>query len=286
MKNRIIISLLLSALCCTTAFGQAQIQDFEIQGACGKLVGRISLPQTVSDKYPTAILCHGLTGTMDQQVLVALSDSLLQRGVATVAFDFNGHGKSEGRLVDMSLDNELEDFNKVFDFVMAQSWVDRGNVSIAGHSQGGMICSVAAGEKGCGKIRSVLLLAPAACIHTMMKGGNFFGSTFDPENIPDSLRFWGGPYVGKEYVKSALETDALGSISKYHGPVMVIQGSLDAKELIADAKKYPDYAVDCKYEFLDGFGHVFKEDLSVPAGSGAEFICSHIYIEGTWNVPY
>lgn len=277
MKNRTIICLLLSALCCTTAFGQSQVQDFEIQGACGKLVGRISLPQTVSDKYPTAILCHGLTGTMDQQVLVALSDSLLQRGVATVAFDFNGHGKSEGRLVDMSLDNELEDFNKVFDFVMAQSWVDRGNVSIAGHSQGGMICSVAAGEKGCGKIRSVLLLAPAACIHTTMKGGNFFGSTFDPENIPDSLQFWGGPYAGKEYIKSALETDALESISKYQGPVMVIQGSLDAKELIADAKKYPDYAVDCKYEFLDGFGHVFKEDLSVPASSGAEFICSHVY---------
>lgn len=41
-----------------------------------------------------------------------IASDLLSDGIGVVRFDFNGHGKSEGRFQDMTVLNEIEDAKK------------------------------------------------------------------------------------------------------------------------------------------------------------------------------
>ena len=59
------------------------------------------------------VLCHGFGGSKDNQLFELIADSLQRHGIASVRFDFNGHGESEGRFQDMTVPNEIEDTKKV-----------------------------------------------------------------------------------------------------------------------------------------------------------------------------
>lgn len=242
-----------------------------IDGSVGKLQGQVDRPAVPDGKAPVAIILHGLTGYRTEPHLNALADSLQARGVATVRFDFNGHGESEGRFSSMTLFNELEDAHLIYDYVAALPWVDPKSISVAGHSQGGLEAGLLAGELGAGKVRKLLLLAPAACIHTMAEEGSLFGYETG-DTLPDSLQFWGGRYLGKAYLQSALDCDVYGITARYEGPVRILQGMDDSPGLIRDAKRYLDYLPQAEFIPLEGLSHCYPEDLGTPARLGADFI--------------
>ena len=231
-----------------------------IDGSVGKLQGQVDRPAVPDGKAPVAIILHGLTGYRTEPHLNALADSLLARGVATVRFDFNGHGESEGRFSSMTLFNELEDAHLIYDYVAALPWVDPKSISVA-----------LAGELGAGKVHKLLLLAPAACIHTMAEEGSLFGYETG-HTLPDSLQFWGGRYLGKAYLQSALDCDVYGITARYEGPVRILQGMDDSPGLIKDAKRYLDYLPQAEFIPLEGLSHCYPEDLGTPARLGADFI--------------
>ena len=171
----------------------------------------------------------------------------------------------------MTLFNELEDAHLIYDYVAALPWVDPKSISVAGHSQGGLEAGLLAGELGAGKVRKLLLLAPAACIHTMAEEGSLFGYETG-DTLPDSLQFWGGRYLGKAYLQSALDCDVYGITARYEGPVRILQGMDDSPGLIRDAKRYLDYLPQAEFIPLEGLSHCYPEDLGTPARLGADFI--------------
>lgn len=242
-----------------------------IDGSQGKLQGQIDRPLIKADKAPVALVFHGLTGYRTEPHLNALADSLQAQGVAVIRFDFNGHGESEGLFSRMTLFNELEDAHCMYEYVASLPWVDAKRISLAGHSQGGLEAGLLAGQLGAGKVHKLLLLAPAACIHTMAREGSMFGYDMGAA-LPDSLLFWGGRYLGKAYLQSALDCDVYGVTSQYEGPVRIIQGLNDTPGLIKDAKRYQDYLPQVEYIALEGLSHCYPEDLATPAKLGADFI--------------
>ena len=82
----------------------AKTEPVTIQGAVGTLRGVVTTPDTVkkSQKIPTVIIFHGLTSNKDKKLYVTLADSLAAHGIASVRFDFNAHGESEGEFKKMS----------------------------------------------------------------------------------------------------------------------------------------------------------------------------------------
>ena len=246
-----------------------------INGAVGSLQGNVDRPAVEGKTCPVAIIAHGLTGHRSEAHLMALADSLFAHGIAVVRFDFNGHGESEGEFVNMTLDNEVQDLMKIYGYVSSLPWVDKGRIALAGHSQGGLVAGVVAGDLGAEKVKCLLLLAPAACIHTMASTGTMFGQPLD-EELPDYIEFWGGSHLGKNYLLSARDMDVFGRTAKYAGPAFVLQGTNDSPELIADAEKYSTQMEKCNYLPLYGLSHCFPEDLAFPAAVGADFIKSNL----------
>lgn len=99
------------------------------------LRGELLLPE--KDSYDIAILMHGFTGNRNGELLTALADALLEKGVASVRFDFNGHGDSDGKLEDMTVLNEIADAKVILDY--AKSLEHVRNIFLFGHSQGGVV---------------------------------------------------------------------------------------------------------------------------------------------------
>ena len=91
-------------------------QKFTLQGDHGKLSAVLQTPKNKKD-YPLVIIAHGFNASKDMYLLTDLSQQLNKRGIATLLFDFNGHGQSEGSFLDMTIPNELQDARHVYAYV-------------------------------------------------------------------------------------------------------------------------------------------------------------------------
>ena len=150
LKKLITASLLTMGLMTIgTGVSFAQSKDLIIQGDHGKLAAVLQTPDG-ANKYPLVIVCHGFTSNKDTKLMQTLANDLEKEGIATLRFDFNGHGKSEGRFQDMTVLNEIEDAKKVYDY--AAKLPNVISISLAGHSQGGVVASMTAGLLGTDKV--------------------------------------------------------------------------------------------------------------------------------------
>src|SRR5574344_1309045 len=137
-------------------------ENVTIEGSKGKLAAVIQKPELKEGQTcPMAIVMHGFGGNKDSKLLELICDSLQANGVASLRFDFNGHGASEGDFKDMTVPNEIADATKVYEYVRKLPYVS--DITLTGHSQGGVVASMTAGELG-NKISKVVLLAPAAVL--------------------------------------------------------------------------------------------------------------------------
>jgi len=170
----------LTLLFLTTFFwANAKTDPLEIQGAVGKLRGVLTTPDNFNQKkIPVVIMFHGFTGNINEKINITIAETLAKEGIASVRFDFNGHGKSDGDFEKMSLDNELEDARRIVQYVEQLPFVSK--IGIYGHSQGGLISILLSSELGKSKIKAVAMLAPAVIIHDNMLQGSFLALPSTP----------------------------------------------------------------------------------------------------------
>ena len=95
----------------------------------GMLYGELLLPRG-EGPFPGAVLCHGM-GT-DHRAMRPVAQRLVRKGVATLTFDFRGHGKSEG-IVD---ENAHRDVIAALRFLCSHSKVNPKCIALVGHSFG------------------------------------------------------------------------------------------------------------------------------------------------------
>lgn len=78
------------------------------------LRGTLLRPEGV-EKCPITVIFHGLMGDRAanrESMHSMLAEKLLKRGIASVRFDFSGHGESDGDFSDMTVLGELLDAQK------------------------------------------------------------------------------------------------------------------------------------------------------------------------------
>ncbi|MBQ9475887.1 MAG: alpha/beta fold hydrolase [Bacteroidales bacterium] len=205
-------------------------RDYEITGPQGGIDFKISLPEgfdSDTGHCPMIILMHGIFSSKDFNPVPALAKGLARAGIASIRFDFDGHGKSEGRKQDMTIEKELADAKAVWQYVNSLPYV-RG-IGLLGHSQGGVIASMLAGrlsEEGAAP-DGLLLIAPGSVIKEACQGGRFFNARFNPDNPPEYIRCLGLYKLGREYLITTQSLDIYGTASAYKGPVEIIHGSRD-----------------------------------------------------------
>ena len=218
-----------------TLFGLAfltgcQAQKAIIRGPEGEIAYKVTLPDgfdTTKDQCPMVILMHGIFSSKDYGPMPQLAKGLAKAGIASIRFDFDGHGKSEGRKQDMTIGKELADARAVWDYVQNLPYVN--GVGLLGHSQGGVVASMAAGRLASESTApsGVVLIAPGSVIKEACQGGKFFNVRFDPKDPPEYIRCWGLYKLGREYLVTTQQLDIYGTAAAYQGPVLLLHGDRD-----------------------------------------------------------
>lgn len=105
----------------------------------GTLHGEILIPKG-KGPFPGAVLCHGMGA--DHRAMRPSAQRLARKGVATLTFDFRGHGKSDG-IID---GNEARDVIAALKFLRNHPKIDPWRIALVGHSLGAMAVIHAAAE--------------------------------------------------------------------------------------------------------------------------------------------
>lgn len=211
--------------------------------------------------YDMAILMHGFTANRNTDLLKQIADNLRDENVASVRFDFNGHGESDGKFEDMTVVNEIEDAKAILDYVRTDPHVR--NIFLIGHSQGGVVASMLAGLYP-DVIKKVVLMAPAAQLKDDALKGNTQGAIYDPNHIPATVPF-GDKKLGGFYLRTAQILPIYEVSQRYNGPVSIIVGSNDEVVDPKYSKKYDEVYSNSELHIIEGSDHSFTGEFKEQA---------------------
>lgn len=235
-------------------------ESLTIDGDHGRLQAIVQKPQlSAGEQCPMVVLCHGFGGSKDNQLFELIADSLQRHGIASVRFDFNGHGESEGRFQDMTVPNEIEDTKKVVAYMRNQPFVSK--VALAGHSQGGVVAAMTAGELGADDISAVVLMAPAAVLRDDAIRGATMGSTYNPLDPPEFVEVWGGKKLGRKYIKTAFTLPIYETASRYQGPALIVHGTGDRLVPYTYGLRFHQQWPKSEYVEQEYYDHGFTQNI-------------------------
>lgn len=134
-------------------------ESVDFAGDEGMLHGELLLPKG-EGPFPGAVLCHGMA--TDHRAMRPSAQRLTRKGIATLTFDFRGHGRSEGFLDA----NIAKDVIAALKFLRNHPKVDPERIALVGHSLGAMAAINAASELE--NIQALVLLSSPADIEDRM----------------------------------------------------------------------------------------------------------------------
>jgi esterase/lipase len=163
--------------------------------------------------FPGVIFFHGSESNRKSSLPVA--QELSDKGYLCLAFDFSGHGESDGRFEDLTYRKILLDGQAALDFINKQN-ADKNRIGIKGSSMGAYVAGSMLLNNN---IKSVIFSVPAAFGEIDLK-------------IVDLIK------RGKEYLNDKTyweKSISLEGVRKFKGTVLVIRNELDgllSKEMV------------------------------------------------------
>lgn len=248
-----ILACLLGLSGCTSLPSQ---QHFTLQGDHGQLAAYLQTPKG-KKTYPLVLILHGFNANKEMDLLTELTNQLNERGIATLLFDFNGHGESEGSFLDMTIPNELEDVRRVYDY--AQKLPAVTSISAVGHSQGGVVAGMLAGELGEKGLKTIVLMSPAPELKEDTARGELFGVKYDPKNPPEYITLSNGLKVGRAFLETTQHLPIYEISSQYTGPVLIVHSQDDQLVPYRYAVEYSQVFPHATLITLHGFDHNFTQ---------------------------
>ncbi len=125
---------------------------FENKKAGITLAGTLTCPRE-GKNFPVAILVTG-SGPQNRneellghKPFLVLSDYLTRNGIAVLRYDDRGVGESEGKYATANLDDFTTDAASAVEYLKTRKDVNPKKIGIIGHSEGGTIAFLLAGEK-------------------------------------------------------------------------------------------------------------------------------------------
>ena len=201
------------------------------------------------DRRDLVVIGHGVTANKDRPFLVALSEALSERGIASLRVSWSGNGRSGGRFEDSTITKEIADLGCVLDAVPG-GW----RVAYAGHSMGGAVgVGRASGDE---RIRALVSLA--GMVRTKVFCERKFG-----DQRPGASLMWDKPEcpLSQAYVDDLHGIDSLlQKASEITVPWLLVHGTDDSVVLPQDSRDASGAAADAELCELEGVDHVFSGD--------------------------
>jgi len=234
--------------------------SFEVFGPHGGISTTLTLPKSFNqstDKCPLAILMHGFISKKEMYPIPAIATALAKVGIASIRFDFDAHGKSEGDFINMTISSEIADAKAVLDFARRLPFVT--DIAFIGHSQGGVVAGMLAGEleNEPDRPKCVIQLAPAAVLKDDAIAGRCMFAKYDASNPPKYVNVFFHK-LGREFILEAQKLPIYEISAQYSGPVCLIHGNGDKIVPVKYSELYHQSYKSSELHILKGDGHMLN----------------------------
>ena len=249
-------------------------RSFAVHGPQGGISTQLVLPERFDpskDQCPLVILMHGFMGRKNMYPISTLARTLAREGIASLSFDFDAHGRSEGKFIDMTLSSEVADARAVWDYARQLPYVS--GIGFAGHSQGGVIAGLLAGELESenAKPACVVLLAPAAVLKDDALKGQCMNARYDAANPPEYVSVFFHK-LGRKFILEAQKYPIYEVSAKYTGKVCLIHGAKDKIVPLSYSEKYNEVYADSRLHVLQEEGHFLGKDKKTVLSLAVSFL--------------
>lgn len=239
-------------------------ERISIDGHHGKLQAILVKPELqAGQQCPMVVFCHGFSGRKDGPLFELICDTLQAHGIASIRFDFNGHGESEGEFKDMTVPNEIEDAKKVVAYVRDLRYVS--DIAIVGHSQGGVVAAMTAGqmsqEAGQDAFKAVALMAPAAVLRDDAIRGNTMGKMYDPFDPGEYVELFGGQKLGGDYIRTAFSLPIYETAAYYQGSALIVHGNADRVVPYTYGERFHKIWPKSEFVLQEYYDHGFSQNI-------------------------
>jgi pimeloyl-ACP methyl ester carboxylesterase len=169
----------------------------------------------------------------------------------------------------MTVPNEIEDAKKVVAYVRDLRYVSK--VALVGHSQGGVVAAMTAGELA-PDIAAVALMAPAAVLRDDAIRGSTFGKMYNPLDPPEYVELWGPQRLGRKYIQTAFSLPIYETAAKYQGPALIIHGNGDRVVPYTYGERFHQLWKGSEYVLQEYFDHGFSQNIYRTTDYVSEFL--------------
>ncbi len=204
-----------------------------------KIFGIIHRPLNQTKKSPAVLICHGLGGNKigKHRLYVQLAQQLASLGITALRFDFRGSGDSEGEFYDMTIDNEVSDAKKAFEFLKNDPQIDASRVAIFGRSFGGVVAILLANI--CQGIKSMALWAPVFSGTQWRKQWEMIQNAGLSQEKREELMTIDGMRPGNRFFEQLFALDLTDKVSALSNlPLLHIHGEKDTLVNTLHADQY------------------------------------------------
>jgi len=202
-----------------------------------KIYGMLHLPQNFStEKVPVIVICHGFISNKigQHQIFVKAARNFCDNGYAVFRFDYPGCGESTGEHKNITLFNQVRETIKVLNFLTTEPLLDTDNIILLGHSFGGCVASLVAGQAK--QVKSLILWSPVANPLEDIVG--IVGRELWRQSLDGKSAIYQGFELGREFFLSLSQMSPLEKIKDFNGNVLIIHGSEDVDTPVINAKFY------------------------------------------------
>lgn len=227
--------------------------QISIKSGENTLRGYLTAPKDIEGQIPVAILLHGL-GT-DHRWCDDIAWTLADNGIASVRFDYNGTGMSDGAQEDMTISSEVQDTIAMLDYVQALKFTDPDNIFFIGKSMGAVNATLAAYQRQ-DEVKAMVLWYPGFSVVDSTRYGFLLGHFFKPWDPPESVTVAWYTY-GRDFIVDAQSLDYRPACEAYDSPVLILHGTNDFITPLVFSFETEKLFPDCELRVIPGGGHGF-----------------------------
>lgn len=238
------------------------------------LCGILSDPNDIVE-HNAAILCHGFMTGKDGRTYIRLEQELNQAGMATLRFDFFGHGESGGDIAEITVSEAVDDVLCAIKFMKKRGY---RNVSLVGSSFGGL-AALLASEASVG-LKCLALKSPVS---------DYLSKLLVEKNRPN-MENWkqqgfthikdsegGNIRLNYAFFEDATKMSGFDVASEIAVPTLIVHGDCDESVALEDSQKLASMLSDCRLEIIIGADHRYSrpEDFEKMLSLISGFIIIH-----------
>lgn len=230
------------------------------------------------EKTPLVILLHGFTSSKDRPHNQLAASAMRDAGFATLRFDLYGHGESSGEFRKHTLYKWISNTMAVIDYARGLGYTE---LYLSGHSQGGLVASLAAGMEA-DRISGLILRAPAFMIPQCARDGNLLGQRIDPDHVPDSLPTIKDLTLDGNYIRVAQTIRVEDTAGRFEKPVLIVHGDEDDTVPLTVSQQMAARYKDCSLAVIAGESHHFDRHPEQMQEIIRNWLLKH---QGNLNIP-